>query len=220
MAAVRARIMAPVAAYGLAGAAVLRVPAAVLHRRGYADRARRGRDDLYAGALARGQLSGLEFFFAILHLVSAGLVAWPLLRVATRFFGHVALTDQVLALAIAGGVTAYLVTTESRQGAHEIALIEPFAAALAARTLAGPASLAEAAARSGIVTLAGTARRVLTAGYLAGALVLAGYTAGLGYPDWPMSRIVGCFGRPDRVYHTGPYTVLVWRHNLLRSIPR
>jgi hypothetical protein len=251
------------------------------------------------------QLSGLELFFAILHLVSVGLVAWALLRVAARFFGHVTLTDQVLALAIAGGTTAYLVTTVSQQGAHEIALIEPFAAALAARTLVGPASLAEAAARSGIVALAGTGRRVLTAGYLAGALVLAGQVAGLGYelsqpsaspqyaglaswlaahhltdglasywdsssvtvdsgglvtvralrqttmqpylwmsdkawydpgthratflvlddqpgysPDWPMSRIVGCFGRPARVYHTGPYTVLVWRHNLLRSIPR
>jgi hypothetical protein len=258
--------------------------------------------DLFGADFRR--LSGLELFFAILHLVSVGLVAWALLRVAARFFGDVTLTDQVLALAIAGGATAYLVTSVSRQGAHEIALIEPFAAALAARTLAGPARLAEAA-RSGIVPLAGTARRILTAGYLAGVLVLAGQVAGLGYelsqpsaspqyaglaswlaahhltdglasywdsssvtvdsrglvtvralrqstmqpylwmsdrawydpgthratflvldgqpgysPGWPMHRIVGRFGRPARVYHTGPYTVLVWRHNLLRSIPR
>jgi hypothetical protein len=251
------------------------------------------------------QLSGLELFFAILHLVSVGLVAWALLWVAARFFGHVALTDQVLALAIAGAATAYLFTTVSQAGAHEIAPIEPFAAALAARTLAGPVRLTRAADLSGIATRSGTARRVLMAGYLAGSLVLAGYTAGLGYelsqppappqyaglaswlaahhltgglagywdsgsvtvdsggivtvrallqgtmrpylwisdgtwydpgihratflvldgqpgysPDWTMPRIVGYFGHPAWIYHTGPYTVLVWRHNLLRSIPR
>lgn len=246
------------------------------------------------------QLGGLEFFLAVVHLVSVGLVAWALLRVASRFFGHVTLTDQVLALASAGVVAAYLATTVSQGGAHEIALIEPFAAALAARTLAGPmARLARAAARSG------AARRVLAAVSMAGALVLAGYTAGLGYeisqpsappqcaalaswlaahhltdglagywasssvtvdsgglvtvralqqetmqpylwmsdkawydpgthratflvldsqpgysPDWAMARILGYFGRPVRVYRTGPYTVLVWRHNLLRSLPR
>jgi hypothetical protein len=240
------------------------------------------------------QLSGLQLFLAVLHLVSVGLIVLALLLVAFRSFGDAALTDQVLALAVAGLVAAYLGTTVSQQGAHEIALVVPFAAALAARMTAGPARM-----------MAGPARRVLIAGYLAGALVLAGYTAGLGYEvsqpsaapqyselaswlaahhltdglagywdsssvtvdsgglvtvralqqgtlrpylwmsdkawydpgthqatflvldsqpgystDWTMRRIIRYFGRPVRVYHTGPYTVLVWRHNLLRNIPR
>ena len=36
----------------------------------------------------------------------------------------------------------------------------------------------------------------------------------------PRALIRKYFGRPARIYHTGPYTVLVWNRNLLNSIPR
>lgn len=33
--------------------------------------------------------------------------------------------------------------------------------------------------------------------------------------SWPPSVIYQHFGRPARVYRTGPYTIMVWNHNLL-----
>ena len=36
----------------------------------------------------------------------------------------------------------------------------------------------------------------------------------------PRALVRKYFGRPARVYHTGPYTVMVWNRNLLDSIPR
>jgi hypothetical protein len=38
---------------------------------------------------------------------------------------------------------------------------------------------------------------------------------------WDLRALVRkYFGRPARIFHTGPYTVLVWDRNLLLSIPR
>ena len=159
------------------------------------------------------------------------------------------------------------------EGAHEIAFVTPFAAALTARMLP---------------TSAGSRARAV----VAGALVLTGYTAGLGYEisqpyqpaahsqlaswlcahhldyglsgywqssvvtvdsagcaqvralssglkqdlwmvdeawydpgshdaragpqaAWPPGLISRVFGKPAHVYHVGPYTVMVWNHNLL-----
>ena len=36
----------------------------------------------------------------------------------------------------------------------------------------------------------------------------------------PRALVRKYFGRPARIFHTGPYTVLVWNRNLLLSIPR
>ena len=36
----------------------------------------------------------------------------------------------------------------------------------------------------------------------------------------PRALVRKYFGRPARIFHTGPYTVLVWDRNLLLSIPR
>lgn len=36
----------------------------------------------------------------------------------------------------------------------------------------------------------------------------------------PRALVRKYFGRPDRTYQTGRYTVLVWNRNLLNSIPR
>jgi hypothetical protein len=131
------------------------------------------------GADYRG-LVGVTFVVAVLHLVSVALVGWSVLRVARRFLGGVPLVDQVLAVAIFANVVLYVVSDVSQQGPHEIAIVMPFGAALAARTLTRRAGHAH---RPGERRAAGgnSISRVRLAGYAAGALVLAGYLTGLGY---------------------------------------
>ena len=254
-------------------------------------------------------LSGVWLFLAFLHMASVLVVLWALARVAWRFFS-VSLVDQVLAVAIVLNVALYLLTNASDEAAHEVAIILPFGAVLAARVLPGVRAVSGATANDGRKGPAssGLARRVRLAGTLrnAGILVLAGYTAGLGYEltqptappantslaswleahdltyglsgywtsssvtvdsgdrveirallqytmkrdlwmsnvSWydpklhyanfivldsrpgfmnhwePRALVRKYFGRPARIYHTGPYTVMVWNRNLLNSIPR
>jgi hypothetical protein len=114
-------------------------------------------------------LHGVPAALAVLHLVSVVLAGAAVLRVSWRFF-RVTLVDQVLAVAVVLLVLIYLGTTASEEGAHEIAMVAPFAAALTARMLAAP-----------ILARAARAPRAMVAGVLAGALVLGGYLAGLGY---------------------------------------
>jgi hypothetical protein len=115
------------------------------------------------GADYRG-LVGASFAFAILHLVCVALVALSVFVVAGRFGGR-PLVDQVLLAGIALNVLLYAISTTSAQGAHEIAVVAPMGAALAARNL----------------TWRIRRPRLLLAGYAAGALLLASYLAGLGY---------------------------------------
>ena len=124
-------------------------------------------------------LSGVWLVLAFLHLASVAVVLWALARVAWRFFG-VSLVDQVLAVAIVLNVALYLLTNASDEAAHEVAIIVPFGAVLAARVLVRAAK--------GIIASGGPppqtppwGRRVRLAGFAAGIIVLAGYTAGLGY---------------------------------------
>ncbi len=79
-------------------------------------------------------LSGIQLALAFLHLASVALVALALVRVAWRFFA-VSLVDQILAIAIVLNVVLYLLTNASDEAAHEVAIIAPFGAALAARVL-------------------------------------------------------------------------------------
>jgi hypothetical protein len=131
------------------------------------------------GADYRG-LVGVTLVVAVMHLVSVALVGWSMLRVARRFLGGVPLVDQVLALAILANVVLYVVSDVSQQGPHEIAVVMPFGAALAARTLTRRAGHAH---RPGERRAVGgnSISRARLAGCAAGALVLAGYLAGLGY---------------------------------------
>lgn len=226
-------------------------------------------------------VSGVSLLLALAHLASVALVAGAMLRTAWRFFRGATRVDQMLFVAIAAAIGAYLLTTISGEGAHEIAFVTPFGAALTGRMLPDLARPRRAAARCTLV---------------AGALVLVGYTAGLGYEisqpyqpaadsqlaawlcdhhlsyglggywdssivtvdsggcatvrallpgnmetklwmadeawydprpndarflvlgpqsSWPPSDIYQRFGRPARVYRTGPYTIMVWNHNLL-----
>jgi hypothetical protein len=250
-------------------------------------------------------LSGVWLALAFLHITSVLVVLWALARVARRFFG-VSLVDQVLAAAIVLNVVLYMLTNASDEAAHEVAIIAPFGAALAARVLIRTVPGATINDDNQVPASRGLARRVRLAGFAAGILVLVGYTAGLGYElaqpsaapantslaswlethhltyglsgywtsssvtvdsdnrvqvralmqftmkrdlwmsnvSWynpalhyanfivfdsragfmhhwePRALVQRYFGRPTRIYHTGPYTVLVWNRNLLNSIPR
>ncbi|MBV9451791.1 MAG: hypothetical protein JO345_38475 [Streptosporangiaceae bacterium] len=246
-------------------------------------------------------LSGVQLVLAFLHLASVAVVvaavavaAWRFVR---RFYwrdGGLELVDMILASAIVVNVALYMLTNASGLAAHEVAIIVPFGAVLAARLLP--------TVRLRTMRLP---RRLTLAGVAVGGLVLAGYTAGLGwelaqpakpmaniqlanwlekhhltyglsgywtsssvtvdsggkaevralmqytmkkdlwmanelwyqprahYADFivldsqpgyfthwePVALIKKYFGTPARIYHTGPYTIEVWNHNLLPKIP-
>ena len=250
------------------------------------------------GADYRG-LSGGPYYTALLHMVGLALVALGLLVAAWRFFSRATLVDQVLAVGVVLNVVLFVVTSAGAEGPHEIAVVAPLGAALAARMLAADTQASRARA-PGVL-----ARRARAVAYGLGLVVLLGYLGGLahdvvrpaappdgtqvaswlqahglryglgGYwessivtvetggqvkvrallkntmqrdlwlaePSWydpasqranfivldstpgylywePRAMIAKYFGRPARVYHVGPYTVLVWNRNLLPSIPR
>jgi len=108
--------------------------------------------------------------FALLHLAGVALVAWAVLRVARRFLSWPDMISQILLVAMVLNVVAYVPSTLANAtdlNAREFAVVLPFGAVLAGRTLA--ASLQ-----------AGLRRRPRAVALLAGAL-LACYAAGLGY---------------------------------------
>ncbi len=273
-------------------------------------------------------LHGSWLLLAFLHLASVLVVLWALAWVATRFF-RVSLVDQVLAAGIVLNVVLYMLTNASDEAAHEVAIIVPFGAALAARLLirvTRPAAAAAARAAGDEIAQEPDAgqrtasrkaarehwravarRQARRVGFAAGILVLAGYTAGFGYElaqpsappantglaswlvahhlsyglsgywtsgsvtvdsgqrvkvralmqytlqddlwmsnkSWydpklhyanfvvldsapgnfsywePIELIQKNFGKPAKIYHTGPYTIMVWHHkNLLKYIPK
>jgi len=125
-------------------------------------------------------LSGVWLALAFLHMASVAVVLWALARVAWRFFG-VSLIDQVLAVAIVLNVALFLLTNASNEAAHEVAIIVPFGAALAARVLVRAVKGAIATDGNQAAASRGLARWVRLAGFAAGIAVLAGYTVGLGY---------------------------------------
>ena len=108
--------------------------------------------------------------FALLHLAGVALVAWAVLRVARRFLSWPDMISQILLVAMVLNVVAYVPSTlanASDLNAREFAVVLPFGAVLAGRTLAPSLQ-------------AGLRRRPRAVGLLAGVL-LACYAAGLGY---------------------------------------
>jgi hypothetical protein len=108
--------------------------------------------------------------FALLHLAGVALVAWAVLRVARRFLSWPDMVSQILLVAMVLNVVAYVPSTLANAtdlNAREFAVVLPFGAVLAGRTLATSLQ-------------AGLRRRPRAAVLLAGAL-LACYAAGLGY---------------------------------------
>ena len=125
------------------------------------------------GADYRG-LAGGPYYTALLHMVSLALVGLALLLLARRFFSGAALVDQVLGVAIVLNIALFVLTSAGSEGPHEIAVVAPFGAALAARMLAGPR--AAGARAPGLL-----ARRARVVAYGAGLVVLAGYLGGLAH---------------------------------------
>jgi hypothetical protein len=134
------------------------------------------------GADYRG-LSGAWLVLAFLHLASVLVVGWALVRVARRFF-RISLVDQVLAVAIVLNVVLYLLSNAATEAAHEVAIIVPFGAALAARVLTRrirPVNGAIATDGDQDPASSGPTRRIRLAGILVAGTLLAGYGAGFGY---------------------------------------
>jgi len=107
------------------------------------------------------------------HLAGVGLVLWAMYRVARHFVSWPDLISQVLIVAMVLNVVVYVPSTladATDLNAREFAVVLPFGAVLAGRTLAASLLGREAGAR-----------RRLRPVRLAGLVVLAGYAASLGY---------------------------------------
>jgi hypothetical protein len=127
------------------------------------------------GAKPQGPAPALAF--AVLHLAGVALVAWAMLRVARHFVSWPDMISQILLVAMVVNVIAYVPSTLANAtalNAREFAVVLPFGAVLAGRTLA--AGLRPATAGAG----PRGPYRVTAAALLAGAL-LAGYGASLGW---------------------------------------
>jgi hypothetical protein len=88
---------------------------------------------------AKPQGPAAEMAFALLHLAGVALVAWAMWRVARRFFSWPDLVGQVLLVAIVLNVLVYVPSTLANAtdlNAREFAVVLPFGAVLAGRTLA------------------------------------------------------------------------------------
>jgi hypothetical protein len=110
--------------------------------------------------------------FALLHLAGVALVLWAAWRVARRFLSWPDMISQVLLVAMVLNVVAYVPSTLANAtdlNAREFAVVLPFGAVLAGRTLA--AGLRDRC-------LAGRGRRWIVPALLAAA---AGYAASLGW---------------------------------------
>jgi hypothetical protein len=120
-------------------------------------------------------LSGVQLLLAFLHLASIAVVLTAMLIACLRYF-KISLIDQVLGIAIVVNVALYMLTNASGLAAHEVAIIVPFGAVLAARML----------------PLLRFGPRAAVTSAIAGVMVLAGYTAGLGWelaqPAEPMQN--------------------------------
>ena len=116
--------------------------------------------------------SPVAIAFALLHLAGVALVAWAVLRVARRFLSWPDMISQILLVAMVLNVAAYVPSTLANAtdlNAREFAIVLPFGAVLAGRTLA--------------VSLLDRKHLRVRPAVLAGAagVLLAGYGASLGW---------------------------------------
>jgi hypothetical protein len=123
------------------------------------------------GAKPEGPPAALAF--SLLHLAGVVLVAWAAWRVARHFWSWPDMISQILLVAMVLNVAAYVPSTLANAtdlNAREFAIVLPYGAVLAGRTLA-----ASVAAARHPALLAGRA------GALIGGVLLAGYAASLGW---------------------------------------
>jgi hypothetical protein len=121
------------------------------------------------GAKPQGPAAALAF--ALLHLAGVALVAWALARVARHFLSWPDMISQILLVAMVINVVAYVPSTladATDLNAREFAVVLPFGAVLAGRTLAP-------------VLLSGLRRWRRAVPAVAIGALLAGYGASLGY---------------------------------------
>src|SRR4029077_6477753 len=88
------------------------------------------------GAKPAGPAAAMAF--AVLHLAGVALVAWALLRVARHFASWPDMISQILLVAMVLNVAAYVPSTLANAtalNAREFAVVLPFGAVLAGRTL-------------------------------------------------------------------------------------
>ena len=112
-----------------------------------------------------------ELVFAVVHLAGVGLVAWAVWRVARRFLSWPDMISQVLLVAMVVNVAAYVPSTladATDLNAREFAVVLPFGAVLAGRTLAP-------------VIVSWRKPKLTLAWALLPCALLAGYAASLGY---------------------------------------
>ncbi len=119
---------------------------------------------------AKPQGPAPELAFAVAHLAGVGLVAWAACRVARRFLSWPDMISQVLLVAIVVNVVAYVPSTladATDLNAREFAVVLPFGAVLAGRTLAP--------------VIASWRPKITLAWALLPCALLAGYASSLGY---------------------------------------
>jgi hypothetical protein len=162
-------------------------------------------------------LSGIPLVLAFLHMASVALVVCALARVAWRFF-TVSLVDEILAVGIVLNIVLYLLTNASDEAAHEVAIIVPFGAALAARVLVSAGGLVLAKdrfpVRSGGPAGRGAHRfqqarqvRLARQAQLTGRVVVAGWV-----------RLIGWLRVPGRVVAVGWSWLVRWFRVVRRII--
>jgi hypothetical protein len=120
---------------------------------------------LLFGAKPEGPPAAMAF--ALLHLAGVALVAWAVLRVARRFLSWPDMISQILLVAMVLNVVAYVPSTLANAtdlNAREFAVVLPFGAVLAGRTLGA--------------SLLDSKRRWVIPALLAGAV---GYAGSLGW---------------------------------------
>jgi hypothetical protein len=127
------------------------------------------------GAKPQGPAPALAF--AVLHLAGVALVGWAMVRVARHFLGWPDMISQILLVAMIVNVVAYVPSTladATALNAREFAVVLPFGAVLAGRTLA-PALM------DGLGRWRRPTGRLPAAVILLAGVLLAGYAASLGY---------------------------------------
>jgi hypothetical protein len=125
---------------------------------------------------AKPQGPAVELAFALLHLAGVALVAWAVCRVLRRFVSWPDLVSQVLLVAIVLNILVYIPSTLANAtdlNAREFAVVLPFGAVLAGRTLT-------ARVPEGEIDVLGRLRSRRWRAVLASVLA-AGYLASLGY---------------------------------------
>jgi hypothetical protein len=152
---------------------------------------------------AKPQGPAIEMAFAVVHLAGVALVAWAIVEVARRFLRWPDLVSQILLVAMVVNVLVYVPSTladATDLNAREFAIVLPFGAVLAGRTLASrllgegkqagwlragraaqPGGPSAAPGQRGGPSAAPGQRRAVTWRAGLAAALLAGYAASLGY---------------------------------------